>query len=117
VNSANCSSGHNSGEDHEWLASERNAGRAAGYGTAPLLLVAHLVLTRISGGLWIAVWVLLALRRRLQRRELEVVLLRDEDGVTVQVSGSASWGQATEAHVRRNLPSRKEGLRWVGTVW
>ena len=73
--------------------------------TSPLLLVVHIVLTLMSFGAWLIVWILMVLVQRRQRKSIDVALFEEEDsdGYIVQLSGSVSWVQTTEAFVRRNL--------------
>jgi hypothetical protein len=75
--------------------------------------VVHIVLTLVTLGLWIIVWLLIEINGRLQLQKVHVDLFESEgdDGRTiVQITGSDSWVQATEAFVRRNLVNG-EGVR------
>jgi hypothetical protein len=72
---------------------------------SPLLLVVHIVLTVMSFGLWLIVWILIAIAQRRNLKSIDVALFEEEDsdGYIVQLSGSVPWVQTTEAFVRRNL--------------
>jgi hypothetical protein len=71
--------------------------------TSPLLLVVHIVLTLLSLGLWLIVWILVEVIQRAQIQRVSVDLFEDDEGFFVQITGSDSWVQPTEAFVRRNL--------------
>jgi hypothetical protein len=74
--------------------------------TSPLLLVVHIVLTLISFGLWIIVWLLIEINGRLQLQKVHVDLIPSsvEAGtIEVRLTGSDSWVQTTEAYIRRSL--------------
>jgi hypothetical protein len=81
------------------------------YRTAPLLLVVHIVLTVVTFGVWLIVWILIELVQRGQRMSIDVTLFEEEnsDGYIVQLSGSVPWVQTTEAFVRRSLVNGGEG--------
>ena len=73
--------------------------------SSPLLLVVHIVLTVVTFGVWLIVWILFAIARRRNLKSIDVALFEEEDsdGYIVQLSGSVPWVQTTEAFVRRNL--------------
>ena len=83
--------------------------------TSPLLLVVHIVLTLVSLGLWLIVWILIELVQRAQIQKISVDLRidlfqeEDSEAYIVQLTGSDSWVKTTEAFVRRNLVNGGEG--------
>jgi hypothetical protein len=60
--------------------------------TSPLLLVVHIVLTLVSLGLWLIVWILIELVQRAQIQKINVALFQEEDSEAyiVQLTGSDS---------------------------
>jgi len=73
--------------------------------TSPLLLVVHIVLTLVTLGLWLVVWVLIELVQRGQREKVEVALFPIERSpsevgtVEVRLSGTDGWVQTTKAYI------------------
>ena len=73
------------------------------YRIPPLLLVVHIVLTLVTLGLWLIVWILIELVQRAQIQRINVALFQEEEVNVVQLTGSTAWVQTTEAFIRRNL--------------
>jgi hypothetical protein len=74
--------------------------------TSPLLLVVHIVLTLVTLGLWIIVWLLIEINHRLQMQKLRVDLIPSESSastVEVRLRGSEAWVQTTQAYIRRQF--------------
>ena len=75
--------------------------------TSPLLLVVHIVLTLVTLGLWLIVWLLIEINGRLQLQKVHVDLIPGEAGtVEVRLTGSDSWVQTTQAYIRRTFDVR-----------
>jgi hypothetical protein len=76
--------------------------------TSPLLLVVHIVLTLVTLGLWLVVWVLIELVQRGQREKVNVVLIPTSEAgvIDVRITGSNSWVQTTQAYIRRTFDVR-----------
>jgi zinc-ribbon domain len=67
-------------------------------------LILHLVLTFVTFGLWIIVWIVISAVDRAHRQNVRVRLRVEENqAITAELSGSDSWVQTTEAYIRRNL--------------
>ena len=93
------------GRDYDLHYSDWELNAKEVYRISPLLLVVHIVLTLVSLGLWLIVWILIELVQRAQIQRINVALFQVEDreACIVQLTGSDSWVQTTEAFVRRNL--------------
>jgi len=93
------------GRDYDLVYSDWGLKAKEVFRTSPLVLVVNLVLTLVTLGLWLIVWILIELVQRGQIQKISVDLLQEEDSEAyiVQLTGSDSWVQTTEAFVRRNL--------------
>lgn len=60
-------------------------------------------LTLFTFGLWLIVWFVVATMRESTRQKVRMRLIQEKDKITAELSGSDSWGQTTEAFIRRNL--------------
>jgi hypothetical protein len=73
------------------------------------MLVAHIVLTRFSVGLWLLVWVPLEFYGRyVVAQNVQVWITAGEDSLVANIKGSDGWVQITEVFVRRNLVNQRE---------
>jgi hypothetical protein len=74
------------------------------------MLVAHIVLTLFSVGLWLLVWVPLEFYGRyMAAQNVQVWITAGEDSLVANIKGSDGWVQITEVFVRRNLVNQRGG--------